>query len=280
MRNLLFSLVLLCMPLLNIAEAREPLQDPDTLVPVELATIAVDPLNRVPVVLLRDPGSGDIVPISIGSNEAMAIMRALGSVEMPRPMTHDTAVAMIEAMGGRLERVLVDALIDNSYRGVLDIRMQDDEDTPVYVDTRPSDGLALAVRTGAGILVAPDVLQQARDRSYEGMDDQVVTALGISVVTVTDEIRDQLDLPEHSNVLVVRVTGAAEEQGVANGALILSVNGETPETALEYLNLVQETEAGENAVIRYWHEGEEHRIELDTDVPATRDRRRSDEQFI
>lgn len=259
------------------------MQHPDTLVAVELATVGVDPFTGTPVVILRAPESGDIVPISIGSNEAIAIMRALGSVEMPRPMTHDTAAALIAAMGGQLERVMVDALIDNSYYGVLDIRMDGDPDTPVYVDTRPSDGLALAVRTGARILVAPDVLQATRGRGFEGLgDDQLVTALGITVGNVTDTLREELSLPEQPGVLVVRVLEQAREAGLEPGALILSVNDEVPDNALDFLRLIQRTPQGERAVIRFWSDGEEHEAELDTDVPDIRpdDRPRPGQQFV
>lgn len=259
------------------------MQHPDTLVAVELATVGVDPFTGTPVVILRAPESGDIVPISIGSNEAIAIMRALGSVEMPRPMTHDTAAALIAAMGGQLERVMVDALIDNSYYGVLDIRMEGDSDTPVYVDTRPSDGLALAVRTGARILVAPDVLQATRGRGFEGLgDDQLVTALGITVGNVTDTLREELSLPEQPGVLVVRVLEQAREAGLEPGALILSVNDEVPDNALDFLRLIQRTPQGERAVIRFWSDGEEYEAELDTDVPDIRpdDRPRPGQQFV
>jgi len=264
-------LVLLIGLMISAAQAREPMQDLDSLIPVELATVGVDPFSGAPVVILRAPESGDIVPITIGSNEAMAIMRALGSVEMPRPMTHDTAIAMMEALQGELYQVMVDGLVGNSYHGVLDIRREDDPDTPIYVDTRPSDALALAVRTGARILVAPDVLQAASGRGFEGLgDDQLVTALGITVGNVTETLREELNLPEQDGLLVVRVLQQAREAGIEPGALILTVNGETPESALEFLRLVQRTESGEPAVIRFWLDGEEHEVSLDTDVPDTR----------
>ncbi len=264
-------LMLLLCTLLTVSavQAREPMQDPDDLVAVELATVAVDPFSGAPVVLLREAGSGDVVPISIGREEALAIIRALESIATPRPMTHDTTVALIEAMGGQLERVMVDALEDNTYYGVLDIRMPDDPDTPIYVDSRPSDALALAVRTGASILAAPDVLQATRGREFEGLDgEQNVTALGITVGPATDDIREQLGLPDESGLAVLRSVGPADEAGIISGAMILEVNGEVPETPLDFLELVQQTESGENAVIRFWHDGETREVELDTDVPA------------
>lgn len=267
MRTLLLTLFC-CVLTIGSVLAREPMIDPDDMVAVELATVAVDPFTGMPLVLLREANSGSVVPISIGPEEALAIIRAVEFFQTPRPMTHDTTVALIESMGGRLERIMVDGLVDNSYYGVLDVRMDNDPDTPVYVDTRPSDALALAVRTGAGIIVAPDVLQATRGQEFEGLgDDQVVTALGITVSMVTEESREAMELPDEPGVLVLRAVGEAEEKGIGSGALILEVNGEVPTSALDFLELVQRTPVDEDATIRFWYEDEVQEVELDTHVP-------------
>jgi len=259
-------------------QAREPLKNPDDLVAVELATVGVDPFTGSPLVLLREPGSGDVVPISIGPAEARAILMAIQEVPTPRPMTHDLATDIIKNTGGRLERVLVDGLVENTYFGLLDIRMEDDEDTPVYVDSRPSDALALAVRAGAGILVAPDVLQATRDLEFEGLeDDQVVTALGITVTEVTDELREALGLPDEDGLLVNRAVGEAEGAGIVAGAMILEINGETPTSPMDFLDRVRKIPDDEKARIRFWHEGEEQEAEISTDVPIP-ERRREQER--
>lgn len=268
MRTLITALALMLVLLTTSTQAREPMVSPDDMVPVELATVGVDPLSGSPLVLLREAGTGDVVPISIGPVEARAILRAIESINTPRPMTHDTMALVIREMDGRLERILVDGLMDNSYYGILDIRLDDAPDTPVFVDTRPSDGLALAVRTGASILVAPDVLQSMEGQAFEGLsDEQMVTALGITVGPATDDIRSRLDLPDDPGLVVTRSAGNAREQGIDVGALILSVNGEVPDNPMTFLALVQGTDEGSLAVIRYWLDGEERTVELDTDVP-------------
>lgn len=249
------------------AEARTLFSDPKDLIAVELATVGVNSLTGTPVVVLREPASGDVVPIVIGPIEARAILMALQEVPVPRPMTHDLISNILAATGLRLERVLVDALIDGTYHGALDLRAND-SDTPIYVDTRPSDSLALAVREGAAIFVAPEVIEAARGLEFEPLPDQeIVTALGITVVALTDELRMAMEFGDRAGVLVSRATGAAAEAGLAAGALILSVNGETPESPLDFLELVRRTPAGEDARIVYWDRGETHEIELSTDVP-------------
>lgn len=250
------------------SHAREPMISIEELVPVELATVAMDPVSGTPVVVLREAGTGDVVLIYIGVEEAIAIIRSLEAVQTPRPMTHDTAAALIGAMGGKLERVMVDALVDNAYYGVLDVRLDDDPNTPVYIDTRPSDGLALAVRTGASILVAPEVLTATRGREFEGLaEHNQVTALGITVALATDEARASFGLPDEPGLLVTRSVGEALAKGVDAGALILTVNGVVPNNPLEFLELVQETGTDEAAVIRFWHQGQTHQVEIGTDIP-------------
>ncbi|WLD59271.1 bifunctional nuclease family protein [Salinispirillum sp. LH 10-3-1] len=169
MRTLLFILSFTLI-FSSAVQAREPRLSPDNMVAVELVTVAMEPQSGSHVVLLREAQSGDVVPIFIGPEEARAIILAMESIATPRPMTHDTAAAVIRAMGGQLERVMVDALVGNSYYGLLDIRLQADPDTPIFVDSRPSDALALAVRLGAAILVAPEVLQSMRERDIETID--------------------------------------------------------------------------------------------------------------
>ncbi len=262
------ALALLAMILAGTqVEARALFSDPEDLVAVELATVGIHSMSGSPVVVLREPASGDVVPIVIGPVEARAILMALQGVPVPRPMTHDLISNILAAAGLRLERVLVDALIDGTYHGVLDLRA-DDSDTPIYVDTRPSDSLALAVREDAAIFVAPEVIEAARGLAFEALPEhEIVTALGITVVTLTEELRMAMELGDHAGVLVSRATGAAAEAGLAPGALIVSVNGKTPESPLDFLTLVRRTPAGEKARIVYQDAGERHEIELSTKVP-------------
>lgn len=249
--------------------AREPAVPFETMLPVELATVGVESVSGSPVVVLREPVSGDVVLISIGSNEALAILLALRDVPTPRPMTHDLLSDVIRATGGTVRRVMVDALVGNTYTGLIELELEHRKD-PVYVDSRPSDALALAVRTGASILVSPDVLVATRGLEFEGLPEsqQVVTALGITVGGINPDLREALGLPEDLAGLVVsRAVGEAAQQGIGPGAMILEVNGEVPRSPLQFLDLVRRTPAGEKARLRVWQQGETLDFELPTDVP-------------
>ncbi|WP_018864757.1 MULTISPECIES: bifunctional nuclease domain-containing protein [Thioalkalivibrio] len=267
-RLLLLSLALALVLAVSDALAREV--DPEALervLPVELATVGMDAQTGAPIALLRDPDSGDVVPIVIGPEQAQSILLAMHEVQLSRPQTHDLMIDLLEELDATLERVIVDGLVDGTYLGWLELRVEG-EDEPRYVDTRPSDGLALAVRTGATIAVSPDVLEADVPFEYSPPgDDEVVTALGITVIAVRDDLREALELPDEPGVLVSRAQGAAAAAGLAQGALILEVNGQTPETPIEFLDAVSETPDGEEAEIRFWLDGEEQTITLPTDVP-------------
>lgn len=252
------------------AQAREPAVPESDLIPVELASVAVVPLTGAPVALLHEPESGAIVPIFIGAAEARAILLALHKVAVPRPMTHDLMTDLVGVMGAELNKVVVDELRDGTYYGFLELHVSGSEN-PVLIDTRPSDGMALAARTGSPILVAPAVLEAGAALSYEGLGDeeQVATAMGITVVKITDELRQALDLPDKPGVLVSGVDKLTPAREIETGAVILEVNGEAPEDPMAFLALVGKTPAGQKARLRYWQNGKEKNTRLPTNVSRT-----------
>ncbi|WP_019569217.1 bifunctional nuclease domain-containing protein [Thioalkalivibrio sp. ALE11] len=253
------------------ADARAPASDPDTLLPVELATVGVDSHSGLPIALLRDPESAEVVPIVIGTDQARAILLAMQDVDVPRPMTHDLMVDLLRELDAELERVIVDGLEDGTYLGMLELRIPGEE-APRRIDARPSDALALAVRTGAPIAVAPEILEADVPFDYQAPGDEgIVTALGITVIEARDDLREALGLPDEPGVLVSRAEGAAAEAGLEQGALILEVNGRSPETPIDFLEAVGTTPDDEEAELRFWLDGETRTITLPTDVPVLPD---------
>lgn len=242
------------------AQARELGVDADELLEVELASVGVSPLTGVPLVLLRHLETGDVVPISIGADQAYAILMAMHGVAPPRPMTHDLVIDVLTALGATLERVLVDDLVDNTFLGMLELRVPG-RDALVRVDSRPSDALALAVRSGAAIFVAPSVLVAGEDLDYEGLPDrQVVTALGITVVEAGDSERREFRLPDQPGVLVLRVVG---DTALEPGSMILEVNNSAVASPMEFLEAIRGTARGENVRLTFWHDGKVGVVEID-----------------
>lgn len=260
----LFLALALATPSPALAE-RELAVAPEEMVEVEIATVAIA-VNGSPVVLLREPQANKVVPIFIGPEQALAISYALRGASTPRPMTHDLLINVIGDLKAELQQVYVDDLRDRTFVGMLQLAVPG-RDEPLLVDSRPSDALALAVRAGAGIFIAPKVLAAAQAIEYQGLDDEVVTAVGITVNRVTEDLRVALELPELDGVLVSDVTGPAREAGLRPGALIIRVNDGAPSTPMEFLNLVRTTPEKEKVSITYWHDGEEHQLRISTEVP-------------
>jgi bifunctional DNase/RNase len=121
--------------------------------------LSVDPITNMPIIVLRETEGERVLPIWVGVFEANAIALQIESVQTPRPMTHDLLKSVIDELGGRLERIVVSELKDNTFYATLQLRSQSGT---LSVDARPSDAIALALRSGARIFVEEAVILSAR----------------------------------------------------------------------------------------------------------------------
>lgn len=126
---------------------------------VQVFGVVTDEETKTPVVILRAVEGEETLPIQIGVAEATAILVALEGTEMPRPMTHDLLASVLQTLGGRLEKVEVVDLREGTFYGMLYIRKGRGV---VRVDSRPSDAIALALRTRAPIYVVDEVFRKVQ----------------------------------------------------------------------------------------------------------------------
>jgi len=126
---------------------------------VELSKIIIDEKRQDQIIVLKEKDGERQFPIVIGFLEASSIKMKLAQIDPPRPMTHDLLIATIEAMGGTLEKLVIDKIESNTFHAKLHIKTKAKK--AVIVDARPSDGVALAVRVGADIYAEEDVLKKA-----------------------------------------------------------------------------------------------------------------------
>jgi len=132
-----------------------------TMLDMKVTQLTVDPLTSIPVVILKDVASEtEAVPIWIGVSEASAIASELEKVSLDRPMTHDLLKNIIGECGVRVDRVEVHDFRDDIFYATIFLAAADGKE--IRVDSRPSDALALALRTGARICVARKVIDQTR----------------------------------------------------------------------------------------------------------------------
>jgi hypothetical protein len=131
--------------------------------------LMIDPITNMPIIVLRDQDGQRVLPIWVGVFEANAIALQIENVQTPRPMTHDLLKNIIDDLEARVERVVVSELKENTFYATIHMLSNGE---PLLIDARPSDAIALALRTQSPIFVEETVIQSARsvEMSRESMD--------------------------------------------------------------------------------------------------------------
>ena len=128
-------------------------------VEMKVAGIVLDPVTNVPIVVLRDLEEKTTVPIWIGLVEASAIAMELEKIKIQRPLTHDLIKNLLSELRVEVVRIEVTDLKDNTYFALIHLTTGD---RSLAVDSRPSDAIALALRTGSPILVETKVIEKSQ----------------------------------------------------------------------------------------------------------------------
>ena len=121
--------------------------------------LMVDPITNMPIVILRDKEGGRVLPIWVGIFEANAIALQIENVSTPRPMTHDLLRNIIQDLKASVQKVVVCDLQENTFYALIYLSLNGDT---LAVDARPSDAIALALRTRAPIFVEDTVIDNAK----------------------------------------------------------------------------------------------------------------------
>ena len=129
------------------------------MVEMELNKIIIDEKNTDQVIVLKEKNGDRILPIIIGMLEASSIKMKLSGLAAPRPMTHDLLYSIIESLNARIEKVVVDKLENSTFHAKLFIKSENGDSR--IIDARPSDSIALSVRSKAPIFVEEEVLEQS-----------------------------------------------------------------------------------------------------------------------
>ena len=136
---------------------------------MKIRGLMMDPAANTPIVILKDVNGESMLPIWVGLFEANAIALQIENVATPRPMTHDLLRNIITDLEGRVDRIVVSDLKENTFYAVVHLTVRGER---VAIDARPSDAIALALRTRAPILVEETVIENAKtvDFGSERMD--------------------------------------------------------------------------------------------------------------
>ena len=129
------------------------------LIEMTIKGLMVDPVTNMPIVILKDKDGDRVLPIWVGIFEANAIALQIENVATPRPMTHDLLRNIIADLDGQVDRVVVCDLKDNTFYAVIHLTVRGER---MAIDARPSDAIALALRTRSPILVEENVIDTAK----------------------------------------------------------------------------------------------------------------------
>ena len=136
---------------------------------MEIKGLMLDPNTNVPIVVLRDEEGAVFLPIWIGVFEANAIALRLENVATPRPMTHDLLRSALEKLGAHIEKVVISELRESTFYARIHVQRDGDA---VEIDARPSDAIALALRSEAPIFVLAPVLAAAQAVNLATSDEE------------------------------------------------------------------------------------------------------------
>jgi bifunctional DNase/RNase len=124
--------------------------------------LMMDPLTNSPIVVLQDTTGDTLLPIWVGIFEANAIALQIEKVDTPRPMTHDLIKGLLNHLDARVTKIVVTELKDSTFYALIFL---DVAGKTITVDARPSDAIALALRTDSPIFVTDEVISKSASAS-------------------------------------------------------------------------------------------------------------------
>ncbi len=121
--------------------------------------LMMDPITNSPIVILQDAEKNTLLPIWVGIFEANAIALQIERIDTPRPMTHDLLKNILLQFEAEVEKIVVTELRENTFYALIHLRHGQER---VTIDSRPSDAIALALRTDSPIFVTEEVINNSR----------------------------------------------------------------------------------------------------------------------
>ena len=176
-------------------------------IPVELSRILITELGEQQVIFLKEKDGERSFPIMIGITEAMAIDRRLKGVTTPRPMTHDLLGCVIEAMGGKIEKIVINDLRDHTFIATIVIHLNDEV---IEIDARPSDSIALGSGLETPIFVADHVFEIAVGNGPASRQERIEILRKRSVM-LAEQIAALTEMLSDKDYVASAPTGAVDQ---------------------------------------------------------------------
>lgn len=221
-----------------------PGAEEDGAVEMTVKTLVVDPLTQSPVVLLETAADKRTLPIWIGIDEATSIAIELKKVSIPRPNTHDLVRNILRGLGAVVERITISDVRNDVYYATIALVLKGQGHR---IDSRPSDAIAVALRTKAPIFATAKVLAMAKSISPSAKAaSEARTTLGIHVQDLTPELAGLFGIKPEAGILVADVEpgGLASQAGMQRGDVITKANDKNLQRAAELENFLKTVKKG------------------------------------
>jgi bifunctional DNase/RNase len=212
---------------------------------VTVKGVDLNPTGGSSLVVLVDVNDEMALPILIGLSEARAIGLKINDIKTVRPMTHDLMNTILGRLKAKLIRILINKVKGDIIYAILYLKLEGSE---IQIDSRPSDAIALALRAGAPIFVAKEVVKAVGvELGGSARENRVVVEQGLTVQKMTPLLSKYFGLESSEGVLVsdVKPGSPAEGAGLKTGDVIMEINGQKIRSLRGFESIVQDIEEGE-----------------------------------
>jgi len=218
------------------------------LIEMEVKNLLVD-RNGNPLILLEDKSGTKRLPIWIGFPEARAIAMELEKVEVPRPMTHDLMKNILNALEISVVKVVISDLRGSTFYAEIHLKGKKGK---WIIDARPSDAIALSLRTGSPIFVVEDVIEKSGVEvpEEERRGISYSKELGIFLEELNPLVQEALELKGGVAVTEVEEESEGEKIGLKAGDIILKVNSEEIKTLEDFTRIIGSSEIESITILR------------------------------
>lgn len=227
---------------------------------VQVKSVVMDSRSGQPIVVLEDKKNGRLLPIWIGPAEAQAIMMQLEGIQPPRPMTHDLLRNIIGGLKAKVVRVIVTELRAGTFFAHIVMKSADRD---FSIDSRPSDAIALALRTRSPIFVRAEVLRE--DVAVLSMPKLTHRKrLGIVLQAMNPTLARFFGSGASKGLLVSQVSEGSpgEKSGLRRGDVILEVEGQAVSTLDGFEKAYPDFPGGFDVTVRRGKNGSDIRLRL------------------
>lgn len=200
-----------------------PAMDSESLIPVNVYQLVVDPASKQPVVTLVDSDKKRAFPIWIGLSEARAIHSELQGMEHFRPLTHDLLARIIDKVDGKIHRVVITRVKDSVFYATLIIAK---DDSLIEIDARPSDAIVMALKFDAPIYITRSLFKKMSIPMAAPQETGRV--YGLNLQDITPELARYLALESSRGVMVSAVSpgSQADKDGIQPGDILVELDGQ------------------------------------------------------